>query len=175
MKLKLKVRSKIPAALVGRTGIAVVKNGLTYYLDLDYSQLAQTSQFDPVNDIFAVWNKQTGIWNTINPASFVTGSFYSAAAASQTVPDGTSLVAIQRTSPSTTALTLPLLSNQGGFSISIVDWSTSVASDHAITITPTGGATIMRASSWTVYSNATQLGSVTLRPSLSLNGWVISP
>jgi hypothetical protein len=174
MKLKLKVRSKLPAALIGRTGIAVVKDGLKYNLDLDYSGLVQTSQFDSVNDLLAVWNKATGQWNTVSLSSFVGGSFYSATSASQTIPDGTSIVAIQRAGPSATSLTLPLLSHQGGASISIVDWSTSVSS-HAITITPSGGATIMQASSWAVYSSAAQFGSATLRPSLDLNGWIISP
>lgn len=175
-KLKLKVRTKLPASLDGRTGINVVKDGLTYHLDLDYSRLVQSSQFDPTNDLLAAWNKATGAWNTINPASLTAGSFHSTTAATDTVPDGTSLVAIQRTSPSATALTLPLLANQGGKALVIVDWSTSVT-DHTITITPASGVgtTIMKAANWTIKSSAGQPAAVVIYPSIDLNGWGIAP
>lgn len=174
MKLKLKVRSKLPAALVGRTGIAVVKDGLIYDLDLDYSNLVQTSQFDPVNSVFAIWNKFTKQWNTISPASFSSGSFQSITGSSGTVAGGTTLVAIQRASPTATAISLPQVASQAGNAVHLVDWSSSV-SQHAITLTPFGSETIMRQSSWSVFSTASQLGSLTLYPSLDLNGWVIAP
>lgn len=174
VSLKLRAVPRFLASIFGGTGTATRKDGLATYVDLDYSQMVQTSQFDPTNTLFAIWNKFTGQWNTISPAAFSAGSFQSAATASQTVSDGTTLLAIQRTAPTATALSLPLINNQGGKPLSIVDFSTSVTS-HAITITPTGGATIMGQASWTVYSTADQLGSVTLRPSLDLNSWVIAP
>ncbi|WP_207231110.1 hypothetical protein [Bradyrhizobium sp. Leo121] len=174
-RLKLKVRTKLPAALIGRTGIAVAKDGLAYNLDLDYSRLSQASQFDPANSLFAIWNKFTGEWNTISPASFSSGSFQSITGASDTIDDGTSLAAIQRTSPTATALTLPLLANQAGKALVIVDWSSAVT-DHTITITPSGsGTTIMQQANWTIHSSADQLAAVILYPSIELNGWAIAP
>jgi hypothetical protein len=172
--LKIRVIPRFLAAIFDGVGTKSRKDGLATYIDLDYSRLVQTSQFDPTNTLFAIWNKFTGQWNTISPASFSSGSFQSAASASNTAADGTTLLAVQRAAPATTAITLPLLANQGGKSISIVDFSTSVT-NHAITITPTGGATIMGQSSWKLYSTADQLGSLTLRPSLDLNSWVIAP
>lgn len=94
-------------------------------------------------------------------------------AASGTVNNGASLVAVQRSAPAATTLTLPTLASQGGVPLKIVDWSTSVTS-HQITLTPTGGATIMKQSSWSLFSSADQLGSLALYPSTDLNAWIIA-
>lgn len=78
MKLKLRVRSKLPAALVGRSGIFVVKDGLTYYLDLDFqaiaNSLAQTQQIITADAVVSVaatdgliaMNKGSGAATTVN-------------------------------------------------------------------------------------------------------------
>jgi hypothetical protein len=58
--------------------------------------------------------------------------------------------------------------------IAIIDWSTGVT-NHTITITPTGGATIMTQVTWTLFSNPAQLSSVTLLPLSILSGWIIAP
>lgn len=96
------------------------------------------------------------------------------ASASAPIVAGTAAVAVQRASPAATALTLPSVLAQDGIPLRIIDWSTSVT-DHAITMTPDGSETIMRAATWSVFSNSAQLGSITLYPSTTLNGWYIAP
>lgn len=93
---------------------------------------------------------------------------------SAVVVAGTAAVAVQRAAPSATGLTLPPVATQDGLPLSIIDWSTSVV-DHTITLTPNGSETIMRAATWPIYSNAASLGSLTLYPSTTLNGWYIAP
>lgn len=84
----------------------------------------------------------------------------------------TAAVSVQKTSPTTTALALPSVANQNGVPLTVFDWSTSVTG-HTITLTPSGTETIMRAATWDIYSNSAQLGSLTLYPSTTLNGWYI--
>lgn len=90
------------------------------------------------------------------------------------VAAGTAAVAIQRASPTATTVTLPTVVSQDGVPLSIIDWSSAVT-NHTITITPNGTETIMQAATWLLYSNAAQLGSLTLYPSTTLNGWYIAP
>lgn len=94
--------------------------------------------------------------------------------ASATIAAGTAAVAVQRAAPATTGLTLPAVADQDGVPLRIVDWSSAVT-DHTITLTPDGAETIMQAATWAIYSNAAQLGSLTLYPSTVLNGWYIAP
>lgn len=83
-------------------------------------------------------------------------------------------IAINRVAPSTTAGTLPAVSARLGRPIRIVDYSTSVV-DHTITLTPSGAETIMRQATWPLYSNASNLASMTLWPSVDLSGWYVTP
>lgn len=85
---------------------------------------------------------------------------------------GTAAVAIEKTAPSATALSLPSVTSQNGVPLTIIDWSSSVTA-HTITLTPNGSETIMRAATFAVYSNSASLGSVTLYPSTTLNGWYV--
>jgi len=94
--------------------------------------------------------------------------------ATGTVTAGVSSAAVQRAAPSATNIQLPSVADQDGQPLHIFDWSTSVT-DHEITLTPSGTETIMLAASWAVYSNAAQLGSITLYPSTNLQGWYIAP
>lgn len=93
---------------------------------------------------------------------------------SDTIAAGTPAVSIQRTAPVTTGLSLPPVADQDGVPLRIADWSSSVT-DHAITMTPDGSETIMKEATWTIYSNASSLASLTLYPSTVLNGWYIAP
>ncbi|MET4184965.1 hypothetical protein ABIB94_007094 [Bradyrhizobium sp. JR7.2] len=77
-KLKLKVRTKIPAALLSGIGTVVTKNGLTYKVDLDYSQIIETNTFDPNFVEVAVWNPHTNEWARVSLTDFVNGSLSSA-------------------------------------------------------------------------------------------------
>lgn len=130
--------------------------------------------------IVFLWNPATAAYELATPAlwdSLLTGSpyvFQSAAVASNVVNNTTSLLAIQRAAPVATALILPTIASRLGKALQIVDWSSAVAG-HAVTLTPSGGATIMRLTSWNLFSTADQLAGITLYPSADLNGWVIAP
>ncbi|WP_375048921.1 hypothetical protein [Bradyrhizobium sp. 8-10B] len=79
-RLKLKVRTKIPAALLGGIGTTVTKDGLTYRIDLDYSQLQDTGDtFDPNYVVVAIWNPHTGDWARVSLTDFINGSLSPAA------------------------------------------------------------------------------------------------
>jgi hypothetical protein len=110
---------------------------------------------------------------TANPASADTLQIVTAS--SDTIAATTTLLAVERTAPATTALALPSVFDvDDGWGLHIIDWSTSVT-DHTMTLTPIGTETIMKATTWSIYSNASQLGSLTLRANQSLNGWYIAP
>lgn len=91
-----------------------------------------------------------------------------------TVTAGESAIAVVRVAPSTTTIFLPAVLAQGGIPLRVFDWSSSVT-DHVLTITPHGTETIMRQSTWPLYSNASNLASVLLTPSVTLGGWYIAP
>lgn len=92
-----------------------------------------------------------------------------------TVGVDTTLLAIERVNPVSTLLTLPLIAARNGVPLHIVDFSSAVAA-HLITLDPVEpSATIMRQSTWKVYSTPDQLGGITLFPSTDLNAWVIAP
>lgn len=86
-------------------------------------------------------------------------------------------IAIVRTSPTATALTLPTVASRNGQPLPIFDWSSSISADHTITITPdaadTGG--IMLNATLQIVSTSAQLASVLLYPSTTLDGWFIAP
>jgi hypothetical protein len=127
-----------------------------------------------------LWNASTEAYELATPlswAALLSGSpylFQSAPSPSNIVGDSVSLVAVERTVPGATSLMLPTVLSRFGKPLQVVDWSTGVVS-HAISLLPSGGATIMRRSSWTLLSTPDQLAGVTLHPSTDLNGWVIAP
>lgn len=177
MKLKLKVRSRLPAALVGRTGISFEKSGLIYYADLDYSKLVELPSPDG-DKLVALWDRGTGGWNLATLSSIANGVsdvIQNVTGATANVVAGTTLLSIKRTNPTATVLQLPSIFDQGGSRLSVVDYSTGLTGDHAITITPYGTTKIMGKDHWTLYSTDSQPGSMTLRPSTDLNDWYIAP
>jgi hypothetical protein len=131
-----------------------------------------------------LWSATASAYQPATPALWaallvpiVTGySFQSVAAAAASITAGTSLLAIQRSAPVTTSLTLPTLAAQfaSGKKLQIADFSTSVTS-HTITLTTLDGTTIMQEPSWELLSTASQLAGITLQPSPDLNSWVIAP
>lgn len=129
-----------------------------------------------------LWNSSTAAYELATPALwaalFAGGSpyvFQSAAAASNVIAPETTLLAVQKTAPATTTLTLPPIANRLGQKLQIVDWSDGVVT-HAITLLPSGvGTTVMKRNSWLLVSTADQLSGVTLQPSSDLNAWIIAP
>lgn len=124
---------------------------------------------DPTDAISLFDDYDTGLTNSIpkEPTS-------SAGGGTIPVTAGTAALAITGSALSATSVTLPTVTAQDGVPLRIIDWSSSVT-DHAITLTPNGSEKIMRASSWVIYSNASQNASITLYPSTTLSGWYIAP
>lgn len=91
-----------------------------------------------------------------------------------TITAGTGAVAIQKSAPTATNLTVPSVDNQGGIPLSVFDWSTSIT-EHAIKLTAAAGETIMKQPFIMIYSTPDQLAGITLYPSTTLNGWFIAP
>lgn len=130
-----------------------------------------------------IWNPATQQYETATATLWSilfaqpnTYAFASVGAASGVIPAGTSLIAVQRTAPVTTALLLPNLAAQfaSGRKLQIIDFSTSVVG-HTITLSTPDGSTIMKASSWRLLSTADQFAGVSLQPSPDLNAWIIAP
>lgn len=128
---------------------------------------AATSQYEPAT---------MALWLAFLGPGLSGYSFQNVAASSALVVAGTSLLAIQRVSPVTTALTLPNLAQQfaSGRKLQIVDFSTAIVR-HAITLLTPDGATIMQRSSFNMLSTPDSLAGVMLTPSPDLNSWIIAP
>lgn len=101
-------------------------------------------------------------------------------ASTDTISATVSTVVVNRSAPSTTGLTLPNAGARGGRQLRVVDFSTAVT-DHTITLTPASAAQkVMRQSTWSLFSNASSLAAVTLRPIVDPDDatnfvWVIAP
>lgn len=130
-----------------------------------------------------LWNAETELFEPATPelwaAVLLQGSkdyvFQAVASGADNVDDDTTLLAIERSNPATTVLTLPLIGVRKNRKLQIVDFSDAVT-DHVITLNPSGvGTTIMRRASWQMYSTADQLSGLTLQPSIDLNAWVVAP
>lgn len=132
--------------------------------------------------VLYLWNPVAGAYAPATPVTwtaFLSGSgysFQSVAANAGAINAGTSLLAIQRVAPISTALLLPNLIAQwtSGRKLQLVDFSTAVI-NHVVTLTTPDGSTIMQQNSWQLLSTADQLAGVTLQPSPDLNAWVIAP
>lgn len=129
-----------------------------------------------------LWNAPTGayvpatsaLWNALlAPSGY---AFQSATLASNLINTGTTLLAVQRVNPVSTALLLPNLAAQwaSGRKLQIVDFSTGVV-NHTIVLTTPDGSTIMQQPNWQLNSNAVQLGGLMLQPAPELNSWVVAP
>ncbi len=154
--IKLKVLPRFPADVTVSAPLELDRTGGGYSISLDISELALSldSYFAPIE--------------IVNGPIVVTTSSY-------TVEAGVRAIAIQRTSPTATAITLPAVTGQSGIPLSVIDWSTSVT-EHAITLTPDGSETIMQAASYEILSTPSSQGiGLTLYPSTTLGGWYIAP
>lgn len=102
--------------------------------------------------------------NIVGAEDIETADWQEVTTSSDTIESTVSLVIINRSAPSTTALTLPDADARNGQILRIIDYSQSVTA-HTITLTPASVAqTIMRQATWTLYSNAASLAAITLRP-----------
>ena len=144
-----------------------VTDGVLY----DQTEWVVTSADDIVIDTSDIVFENTGA--LVTDVQTVTGS-------SGTIASGTAILLVNRTAPSTTALTLPNAASRDGVPLAVADYSQSVT-DHTITLTPAiSTQKIMRQSTWPLYSNASNLASVTLVPIVDPDDasnyvWIIAP
>lgn len=137
----------------------------------DQTEWVVTSADDITIDTSDIVFENTGA--LVTDVQTVTGS-------SGTIASGTAILLVNRTAPSTTALTLPNAASRDGVPLSIADYSQSVT-EHTITLTPALAAQkIMRQSTWTLLSNSANLASVTLVPIVDPDDssnyvWIIAP
>lgn len=82
-------------------------------------------------------------------------------------------IVIKRAGPTLTTITLPSVADRDGIPIKWSDWSTSVVSDHEIKFIPAGSETIMKAATYSAWSNASGLATGWLYPSDDLTGWLV--
>lgn len=132
---------------------------------------------------FFLWSADLGqyqvatpaLWNALFTQVASQYVFQSVNTGIATINPDTTLLAVQRSNPSSTVLTLPTISTRFGRPLRIVDYSTSVA-NHLISLVPVEpSATIMQKNPWQLFSTADQLSGITLYPSTDLNAWVITP
>ncbi len=114
------------------------------------------------------------LWAALFAASLAVSLFQAVTNPTGVVNSATTLLAVRRAAPVTTALTLPSVTARGGKALQLVDWSTAVTA-HEIDLTPAGGETIMQLATFKLFSTADQLSGLTLYPSTDLAGWVIAP
>lgn len=91
-----------------------------------------------------------------------------------TVAPTDTAIAVVRSSPSTTTLTLCSVADRDRVPLPIFDFSTGVT-NHVIWLDAAAGETVMQLTSWPLYSNSASLAGATLNPSVDLSGWWIAP
>jgi hypothetical protein len=149
-QIKVKAFVKFPSAVTVTSPILLSTAGGNYAFSFDTSAL--------ITSLNLLYDLLADVVQTVTTAS-------------DTIGPNTTLLVIQRAAPALTQLALPAL---GTSRLRILDWSTAVT-DHEIRLTPNGTNTIMKAATYSAFSNAAQLASLTLHPSATLNGWYIAP
>lgn len=165
--LKLRVRPGFAGSVSGESPITVENTGGNFVVGISVEDV--TAILETAFDTFIAQYFE----DLASSRQIVTG-------ASATITAGLSWVFVNRTAPTTTALTLPSAATRDGLPLRIADYSESVT-DHIITLTPAVAAqTIMRQSTWELRSNPSNLASVTLWPvedpdDASNHVWIIAP
>jgi hypothetical protein len=147
--LKLKVLPRIPANLVGDVGIVVVKNGITYTIKPDYSNIVELTSYDPTQKLFVVIDRATGVWNKVSLSSILTGSQtvqIVTAAGDVTVQPNDGLIILNKTVGAATNVILPAAANKVG-RVKVVDWKND-SDVNNVTFVPNGSEKIQGLSGW---------------------------
>jgi hypothetical protein len=169
--IKLKVATRFPALIEGRTGITVAKVNGNYFVDIDYTKFTPLTSV-PTPDIpnlyTLVWNIVTGSYELVPLA--VLGQIGASgntiiANASYLVQQNDGVIICKFSAPGT--ISLPLAGNHNG-PVHISDGNLN-ASVNNITITPAGGETIAGLAQWTLAGDG---AGITLYP-VSGTGWFL--
>lgn len=105
--------------------------------------------------------------NTFGPETEITGATY-------LVGTTETFLTIKRTGPTLTEITLPPVADRAALAFAFADWSSSIVSDHEIRFIADGSETIMKAATFSVWSNASGLARGWVYPAEDLSGWVIT-
>lgn len=131
MKIKLKVRPRLPAALFDGTGTSIESDGLARYINLDYSGLPIVTSYTAANKQIAVYDSSTGIWNTVTADTLASAAAAGAVQAANNGSDfadtATTLTNLggQATNANLTAL---LVANVGTWKINYTNGSSAIQS-----------------------------------------------
>lgn len=107
------------------------------------------------------------IENAMGPETEVTGASYDVEATE-------TFLTIKRTGPTLTTINLPPVADRGGLPFAYVDWSSSIVSDHEIKFVADGSETVMKAATFSVWSNSSGLARGWVYPAEDLSGWVVT-
>jgi hypothetical protein len=81
---------------------------------------------------------------------------------------------IKRAAPTLTVINLPPVADRDAVPFAYVDWSTGIVSDHEIRFVADGSETVMKAATYSVWSNASGLARGWVYPAQDLSGWVVT-
>jgi hypothetical protein len=170
--LKLKILPRIPANLLGSIAITVVKDGITYTIKPDYSNLVELTSFDPSQELVLVYNRD-GTWAIVPVSTLVNNQ----AGTTQVITAGASaiigvndkLIVVNKTVGSATTITLPLSSLKVG-AVRVVDFKGDSGTNN-ITVNVSGSDKFN--GSFTSWKIAGDGGSILLTP-ISGIGYAVS-
>lgn len=151
--LKMKVATRIPAQLVGGTGITLTKSNGVYTFDLDYSEFSEIASFDPSAKDVLVFDAGLGTFDLVSLAGLLTNTSLARVvteAGDITVGVNTQLLIMNRTADeSPSNIILPSSASKVG-AVKIVDWKGNAGS-FPHTVTPNGSETFNgAAATWTI-------------------------
>ncbi len=107
------------------------------------------------------------VQNALGPETQITSGSY-------TVGTTETFLTIKRAGPTLTEITLPAVADRNAMPFAYVDWSTSIVSDHEIKFIANGSETVMKAATYSVWSNSSGLARGWVYPAEDLSGWVVT-
>lgn len=172
MALKVKFRTAFPASVVGGTGIAVTKSGLTYTFDLDWSDFSILSSYNPSSQQALVQNTTDGSFGLVTITQIIAGSQtqqIKTGAGDVNVATTDGLIIVNKTVGGATTVNLPASSSKVG-AVKIVDFKGDTGTNN-ITIAVVGSDKLNgNRTTWIIASDG---GSVVCTPLSDGSGYAI--
>lgn len=168
--LRLRGSSRIPADLIGGTGIDVTRDAAEYTIDLDFSELGQLTSFDDLTQVYlAVQNATSGAFGRVLLSTFINNAqtTQTITTGDVTVANADGLIIVNKTVGAATTVTLGAAASKIG-PVKIVDFKGDAGTNN-ITINAAGSDKFNGAlSSWVISGDG---GSVVLHP--HSGGWAV--